>query len=47
MLPALCEFYGIKPWEIDLLTYREAEQFVDHLVTRVTQQAQLRGALGL
>jgi hypothetical protein len=31
VLPAFCQFYDIKPWEIDRLTYREAERFLEHM----------------
>jgi len=28
-LPALSHFYGIKPWEVDDLTYSEVRIFLD------------------
>lgn len=30
-LPALAHVFGIRPWEVDLLTYGEAEVFGDYL----------------
>lgn len=33
-LPALCAFYGIKPWEVDEFTLRELEEFLSQLPRR-------------
>lgn len=37
-LPGLCQFYGIKPWEIERMTLREIAEFQTQL--REAEQAE-------
>lgn len=39
-MPSLSHFFGLKPWEIDALTYREAGAYLDWLADYAEAQSQ-------
>lgn len=37
-LPALCHVYGLKPWEVDRMTFREIRRFLADLHARTQKR---------